>query len=259
MNENQKTAQCWQDALSWMQAYMKSFYSDDEDIQKAILIKEEHTKKVVNLSEKLAEHLKLDMHDEFLIKFIGLFHDIGRFKQYTLYKTFNDGKSVNHAALGLEILQEIPIMQKLSSDDCELVNFAIGNHNAKQIEAATDPRKIAFAKMIRDIDKLDIFRVLKPYLTYNDIEPCSLDFIEQFKAGGQCDYQKMRTQNDRKLVRLLWIYDLNYSWTLQQILQENYIEEIIKSLPQTNDMQQGFYILDKYIKKKAAQPDIVFS
>ena len=37
---------------------------------------------------------------------VALLHDVGRFEQYKRYGTFNDRKSVNHAALGVEIMKK---------------------------------------------------------------------------------------------------------------------------------------------------------
>lgn len=42
----------------------------------------------------------------------------------------------------------------------------------------------------------------------------------------------MRTQDDRKLVRLMWVYDVYFAWSLQQIIEQNYIEDIINNLVQ---------------------------
>ena len=43
----------------WMADYMKSFYNEDEKIQAAILLKEEHTGYVTEISRDLAAHLQL--------------------------------------------------------------------------------------------------------------------------------------------------------------------------------------------------------
>ena len=43
----------------------------------------------------------------------GLMHDLGRFKQYRRYRTFNDRRSVNHASLGVRIMRRNHILQDL--------------------------------------------------------------------------------------------------------------------------------------------------
>lgn len=267
----------WQEMSSWMTTYMKSFYSpedakkarshleiksaktiffDDAQIVDGIILKEKHTWKVTANCKALAEHLGLNEHDVWLARMIGLFHDVGRFYQFTVYRTFNDALSENHAKLGLKVIADLPFMQKLSPDDLVTLKFAIGNHNAKEIAPTDNKRFLAFAKLIRDADKIDIYRVLKPYLLPTDGTGCSSDFLELFIEGKQCDYTKMRTQDDRKLVRLMWVYDINFAWSLEQIIKQNYVEDIIAKLPQDDKMQLGFARLRKYIQEKLATKDV---
>ena len=117
----------------WMHAYMKSFYTEDEEIQRAILIKEKHTGYVTAISRELAAYLGLCAHDVDLAEIMGLFHDVGRFRQFTLYQTFNDAQSEDHADLGIKVLEGLPFMKKLTAEDYALVLFAIKNHNKKLI------------------------------------------------------------------------------------------------------------------------------
>ena len=149
---------------SWMDAYMKSFHTDDEEVMQGIRIKELHTGYVTSIAVQLAKHLQLSEHDAQLAEIMGLFHDVGRFHQYSLYKTFNDAESEDHADLGLKVLSELDFMKKLALGDEALVRFAIGRHNKKEIGPAPSEKALLFAKLLRDADKLDIYRVLSPFL-----------------------------------------------------------------------------------------------
>ena len=277
MNDIVKMQELWQEMSSWMTTYMKSFYSpeaaktakshleiksaatiffDDAQIVDGIILKEKHTWMVVKNCERLANHLNLNEHDKILAQMIGLFHDVGRFYQFTVYRTFNDALSENHAKLGLKVIKDLPFMEKLSPDDFATLKFAIANHNAREIATTDNKRFLLFAKLIRDADKIDIYRVLKPFLGPTDGTGCSEDFIDLFVAGKQCDYTKMRTQDDRKLVRLMWVYDIYFSWSLQQIVKQNYIEDIIKNLVHDEKMLQGIERLRNYMQKKLQTKDI---
>ena len=92
---------------------------------------------------------------------IGLFHDVGRFYQFTVYRTFNDALSENHAKLGLKVIKDLPFIAKLDEEDLATLKFAIGNHNAKEIAPTENQRHLAFAKLIRDADKIDILSCIK--------------------------------------------------------------------------------------------------
>ena len=248
----------------WMAAYMKSFYSDDAEVQRGILIKEKHTGYVTANCVELAKFLKLSTHDTELAEIIGLFHDVGRFYQYKIYKTFNDADSEDHADLALKVIDELEFFNELSAQDFDVVKFAIQNHNKKLIAPCDDERKIFFAKIIRDADKLDIYRVLEPFLaqsaadkmpnfikaTSRLVAEISPDFVENFVTGNQADYRKIRTNGDRKIVRLMWIYDINFSWTMQKIVERGYIEKIVSNLPMDEKIAEGVRRLRLHVDKK---------
>ena len=248
----------------WMTRYMKSFYSDDEEVQRGILIKEKHTGYVTANCVELAKFLKLSTHDAELAEIIGLFHDVGRFRQYSLYKTFNDADSEDHADLALKVIAELEFFNELSAPDYDVVKFAIQNHNKKTVAPTDDQRKILFAKLIRDADKLDIYRVLEPFLAQANVDKMpnfikergnlvadiSPDFVENFVTGNQADYRKIRTNGDRKIVRLMWIYDVNFSWTMRKIVERGYIEKIVSNLPMDERIAEGVRRLRRHVEQK---------
>ena len=249
----------------WMAAYMKSFYSDDAEVQQGILIKEKHTGYVTANCVELAKFLKLSTHDTQLAEIIGLFHDVGRFRQYSLYKTFNDADSEDHADLGIKVIDELNFFKELSAPDYQLVKFAIQNHNKKTVAPTDDERKNFFAKIIRDADKLDIYRVLEPFLAQENADKMpkfikgkarpdiSPDFVENFVTGEQADYRKIRTNGDRKIVRLMWIYDINFSWTMQKIVERGFIEKIVSNLPMDERVAEGVRRLKLHVKEKLSE------
>lgn len=248
----------------WMTAYMKSFYSDDAQVQQGILIKEKHTGYVTANCVELAKFLRLPTHDIELAEIIGLFHDVGRFRQYSVYKTFNDADSEDHADLALKVIDELKFFTELAAQDYDVVKFAIQNHNKKIVAPINDERKNLFAKIIRDADKLDIYRVLEPFLAQENadkmpqfvkansrlIADISPDFVENFVTGKQADYKLIRTNGDRKIVRLMWLYDINFSWTMRKIVERGYIEKIVSNLPQDERVAEGVRRLKLHVEKK---------
>lgn len=253
----------WQEMRQWMAKYAKSFYTDDEEVQLGISLKEEHTGYVMRHCLDLARHLKLSEHDVYLAGIIGLFHDVGRFRQYTIYKTFNDARSEDHADLGLKVLtEEMPLMEKLTATDEATVRFAIQNHNKMLIGETADKKQLLMAKIIRDADKLDIYRVLAPYLRADMAEKApkfihtsasqevSPDFAADFMAGKQADYHNIRTHGDRKIVRLMWVYDLNFAWTLEKVMEQGYVKMVMDSLPKTPEIEEGIKRMENYIAEK---------
>ena len=251
----------------WMARYMKSFYSDDAQVQQGILIKETHTGYVTANCVELSKFLRLPPHDVELAEIIGLFHDVGRFRQYSIYKTFNDADSEDHADLALKVIDELDFFSELDEEDFELVKFAIRNHNKKVVAPTDEERKLLFAKIIRDADKLDIYRVLEPFLAQENadklpnfikskgrlVADISPDFVENFVTGEQADYRKIRTNGDRKIVRLMWLYDINFSWTMKKIVERGYIEKFIAPLPMDEKVAKGIERLRHHVEKICAE------
>ena len=268
------------EAHQWMDEYMKSFYCDDKDIMFGIRMKEKHTGYVTAHARELALHLGLDEHEAGLAELMGLLHDVGRFRQWQLYKTFVDARSEDHADLGVKVIRELPFFDRLAETDREVLLFAIGNHNKKEIQQTNSRRQLLFARIIRDADKLDIFRVLAPYLTVDEEagqQSATIQrfmkgpngeatgekgvfapgFLERFVNGQQVDYTMIRTNEDRKLVRLMWVYDVNFAWTLRRIRDKGYIDAIIANLPQLPQVELGVQRLKKYVAEKCAVEDVV--
>lgn len=246
---------------AWMAAYMKSFYTDDAEIQRGILIKETHTGYVTANCVALAKDLNFSQHDVDLAEIIGLFHDVGRFRQYSIYRTFNDADSEDHGDLGVKVIDELEIFRRLDAADFEIVRFAIQQHNKRTVAPSDDARKILFAKVIRDADKLDIYRVLEPFLPQENAKNMpkfikgaeragiSPDFVDNFVNGVQADYGKIRTNGDRKIVRLMWIYDINFAWTMKKIVERGFIEKIVENLPKDEKIAEGVRRLRAHVEE----------
>ena len=66
--------------------------------------------------------------------------------------------SVDHGELGEQILRENRVLEKLARDQQELVFKAVRYHNRKELPSVEDEAFIFFTNLLRDADKLDIYR-----------------------------------------------------------------------------------------------------
>ena len=98
---------------AWFDQYVKGFSSDDPEIQAGIKLKYAHTRRVCQNIFNIGKTLGLPEGDLHLAEAVALFHDVGRFRQYTVYHTFNDRRSENHALLGIKELEREQVLAGL--------------------------------------------------------------------------------------------------------------------------------------------------
>ena len=69
-----------------------------------IKLKIDHTYRVAELCERIAKAEQMEKTEVDLAWLLGMLHDVGRFEQLRRYGTFSDADSIDHAALGADIL-----------------------------------------------------------------------------------------------------------------------------------------------------------
>jgi hypothetical protein len=198
-----------------------------------------------------------------LAEAIALFHDIGRFPQYAKYKTFRDRKSVNHGFLGAEILLQKKILQSLPDNEQKLIIKTVRLHNAFSIPKAEKEDIVFFLNLIRDADKLDIWRVFLEYydlpekerasavgLGLPDKEDYSEEVLSCILRGKMVTLSQLKSMNDFKLMHLSWIYDIKFGPSFRLLSERNYIDKIVSRLPENEVVQKVSSVLKGYVRKK---------
>src|SRR5271169_1980812 len=147
----------------WFTGYCASFYTSQAEDQRNIVLKEEHTANVCANIVGIAREESLGESDTLIAETVALFHDVGRFPQYAKYKTFRDSVSVNHGELGSEVLAGAGILNNLPIHEQEIIITSVKFHNAFRMPALARGDIVTFLKLVRDADKLDIWRVFCEY------------------------------------------------------------------------------------------------
>ncbi len=237
---------------AWFNNYVADFYGDDDFVNAHLKLKEEHTLRVCQEMQYLANELRLGENQKLIAEVIALFHDIGRFKQFIKYRTYSDVLSVNHCMMGLEVLTETKLLKPVETQERELIEKAIEYHGIKKLPSDLDGECLLFSKLIRDADKLDVFYVaIEYYKHYKDTQGKYLlgleipdkpgyspEMVEAVLHNKQIDYHQVRTLNDMKLLQLAWVYDVNFTATFKRIKQRRLLEMLTGFLPKTEDMQK---------------------
>ncbi|MBC2580224.1 HD domain-containing protein [Clostridium sp. DJ247] len=247
---------------SWFDEYIKGFCYNDPKINANILYKKEHTFRVCDNAVAISKSLNLSEREHLIAETIGLFHDVGRFKQFAKYKTFRDTISEDHANLGISVLQSNNVLNNLDEKEREVIYTAIKYHNKYAIPDDIPLDFIIFSKLIRDADKLDIFDLLVNYYEnpckyeneafedFQDSQEYQLSFVENIIKGKMVPYDDVKTKSDIKLLRISWIYDINFNHSLKIIKHKRYIERIIDLLPKTEDIKEMYIHINAYIESK---------
>lgn len=229
-------------AMSAFKKYLKNFDSQYRKID----LKIRHTYGVVKASEYIATKLDLSNEDIELAKLIALLHDIGRFEQIRQSDSFIDNKDMDHAILGNDILFKDNLIRSFIEDTQydNIISKAILNHNRLSIEDGLSERELLHAKIIRDADKTDNFRVKAEEDFENIIDNSSKDILENDIISenifNNFMNSKIIVREDRKTYMDFWvsyiafIFDYNYKFGLEYIKEMNYINIIVDRLDYKN-------------------------
>lgn len=247
----------------WFFDYSNSFRFDDEKARKNIVLKQKHTCNVCRNIAFLAKASGLNGGKVILAEAIALFHDIGRFKQFAVYGTFNDAISVNHGLLGSTILSEQGVLKSLSEEEQETILYSVKLHNTLTLPDLSEGDKLLFLKLIRDSDKLDIWSIFIEYretpqgerasaagLGLQDTPGYSANVLSSVFKKQLVTFSNLKTLDDFTLMQLSWIYDLNFKASLGLVLERSYIERLLAKLPQTEEIRKISPLLMDYAHQR---------
>ena len=211
--------------------YVKKYNPEDEKIK----IKIVHIEKVAENSKRIAQNLGLSQEDVELAELIGLLHDIGRFEQVRLYHTFVDKDSINHGEYGAKILFEDGLIRNFIKDNKfdKIIKLAIVKRKRADIEEDVTERERVHAKIIRDADKTDIFRILisgdkKAIWEKADLsdDKISDEIYREFVEDKRINYKERKTSADILVSHFNYVYDLNFPETRKIIRDNKYIDKL---------------------------------
>ncbi len=188
--------------------FINNYDMEDERINQ----KYHHSLNVYNLAKTISKQLKFSDLDQEIATVIGLLHDYGRFDQLKFHDSFNDA-NLDHADYSVKLLFEDNKIKDFyqKEENYQVISFAIKNHNKYNIEPTTNQESLKHAKLIRDLDKLDILRWFeRTYFNKQTNDKVSKSVIEQIKNKQTINKSNIKNPNDGLVVLLAFIYDVNY-------------------------------------------------
>jgi hypothetical protein len=158
------------------------------------------------------------------------------------------------------VLIENNVLQGLPKHEQDIIARAVALHNVYSIPGGLDQDLLLFLKLVRDADKLDIWRVAIEYygqpedgrasavgLGLPDVPGYSPEVLTALKNEQMVQMSTLKTLNDFKLLQLAWIYDLNFASSLRILESRQYIDGIAATLPRTGAISGALATLRTHV------------
>ena len=230
--------------------YVKDFNMNLDGIN----LKYYHSYRVQEIACNIAKSLNYNEEDYNLASICGLFHDIGRFEQYQIYQSFDDHKTIDHGDLGYEILKQGMIDKlELSNEEKEILLMSTKYHNKLFVDKSIKGKMLEICNITRDADKIDIInlfssKVISKGLLEGDLT-VSDKCHEEFMNHQQIVWTDVKTNADRILVYLGFIWDFNYRESFKMLNEKKLYDEI-KEIIKLPSFDIYFQMIDEKIKEE---------
>ena len=230
-----------------------------------IRLKIYHTSQVATLSEQIAASLNLSDEDILIAWTCGMLHDIGRFEQLRRFDTFIDSISVDHANFGADLLfkeglyeEMVDTTSSLAPDQKDLIEKVIRVHSAFRIPEDYTDREKMFSNILRDADKLDIFRV------NTEVEPSEIfnKPMEEIRASYVSDEVKnafnekrcikrdeRHTPIDFFIAHICLVFELVYPKSARLADEMGYLRKMLSFKPTNEETAEWFIYMNETIRK----------
>jgi len=182
-------------------------------------LKVDHSRRVVEKAERIMAAEQWSEAQCLLGKACALLHDVGRFSQYAEFGSFEDHHSINHALRGVDVLQADGVLAALPAADRATILMAVQQHNARELAPNLPADQFAFVHLVRDADKLDIFRVFEDAVRAGHLEdhpeiawslpergPANPEILAAVCAGRTVNYRLVKSLCDFVLVQVGWLH-----------------------------------------------------
>ena len=215
-------------AVNKFNEYIKKFDNSNKDIK----LKYNHSLAVMNLMKELAFRLNLSKEEIELAGLIGLLHDIGRFYQLEKYDSYSD-LNIDHAECGADYLFKNENIRNFIEDNKydNIIEQAIRNHNKLRINENLKDEELLFSKMVRDMDKVDIYKQMAVNFDVTfKADEITEQILKDFKDEKQADSRFRKSVSDGILTKLSYIFDINFNESFDILVETDNFDLYLSSI-----------------------------
>lgn len=203
---------------AFFDGYTRRFAAADGRLHPMQQLKVDHSRHVVANAAHIMAGDSWSEADRRLGVACALLHDVGRFSQYAEYGVFEDHRSVNHATRGVEVLRAERVLEPLAPAERETILVAVACHNLRDVGPGIAPEHARYVHLVRDADKLDIFRVLEEAIRDGQLEKhpevawslpidgrANPQVLQAVCRGETIHYDQLHSLCDFLLVQVGWL------------------------------------------------------
>jgi len=234
--------------------YAGDFIARAGDRERPLMeLKREHCAFVARDARAIAEAEEWDASRANAAEALGRIHDIGRFPQLAEYGTFRDDESIDHGERGYRALIETGMLDDLPETERDALLDGVRFHNAAEIPSDLPPDRRAWVELVRDADRLDIYRVMLRALETGEVErrpeivlglplggPPSPAIVEAILHRRSSSYLDAANATDFLLLQLSWRFRMNHRSALKLMddrrILERYAAHLPKDAPEIGDL-----------------------
>lgn len=251
---------------NWFQGYVRPFLETDPEGARNILLKVEHTRRVRGMMDLLTAGERLSPDVRCLAAAVALLHDVGRFPQYRRWRTFRDSRSDNHARLAVEVIRQERLLDGLPGEERLLIEEAVRFHNLLNLPSCLKSPTDLFLRLIRDADKLDIWRVFLELFATPQHERASAALlglperatataacVSELARGGIVRLDAVECVHDYRLLLISWCYDLSFTTSHRLLQRFDYLAGLAAELPDDAAVRDAVASAREYVAVRACQ------
>ena len=206
--------------------YTDAYDATDEKIK----LKIDHTYRVAELCERIAKAEQMEKTEVDLAWLLGMLHDVGRFEQLRRYGTFSDADSIDHAALGADILfggviREGEGLIRTYVDDAaedEVIETAISTE--KLCHILRDADKIDILRVNVDVPLEEIYNTTTEELRNAAVTPTVMDSFYEHHATLR---SIKRTPVDHVVGHISLVFELVFPESVRIVKEQGYLEKLL--------------------------------
>ena len=222
-------------------------------------LKIDHTYRVRELCGKIARGLGMTKAKVELLELCGLLHDIGRFEQWRLYKSYVDHKTVDHGDFGAEVLSNNNLINKFTTENQDMIIKIVKYHNKYRIPKTLKEQTRYYIDIVRDADKMDSFYLLATKGLFYEPKnnKIATEVLNQFRKKEMIARKKLKSSIDYVALETAFIFDLKYKQSFEIVKENNYVNIIIDIYKNStsnnellNQLEEMRSILNNYVEEK---------